>query len=144
MATGVPGISVRGFSSTVVPGITAPLRGYGVATRALGGDVTRNRFSLSFSVLGDGEDIGDDVSDSVLISSELEAIGELMAFVIDSMFRGSDGSVISPSLFTNSTVGTALTLFFSDSGVSWYVLASILIMLALRPFVAHSSSQRGM
>jgi hypothetical protein len=68
----------------------------------------------------------------------------LTAFVITVVLRGSLASVIVPSVSTYKTVGTPDTGFCSANGVVLYVDASILIILALRPWVPQSFFQIGM
>ena len=68
----------------------------------------------------------------------------LTALVMTSVLRGSLASVIVPSVSTYSTVGTPDTGFCAANGVSLYVDASILIILALRPWVPQSFFQIGM
>jgi len=68
----------------------------------------------------------------------------LTAFVITAVLRGSLASVIVPCGSTYRTVGTPDTGFCAAIGVSLYVDASILIILALRPWVPQSFFQIGM
>jgi hypothetical protein len=68
----------------------------------------------------------------------------LTALVMTSVLRGSLASVIVPSVSTYKTVGTPDTGFCSANGVVLYVDASILIILALRPWVPQSFFQIGM